>query len=53
MTEKARTDIMEIVHYFGKLPDQRLPEVMAEMKALTETDKKQLAGGIRDGSLTY
>ena len=53
MTEKARTDIMEIVHYFGKLEGQRLPEVMAEMKALSEKDKTELAGGIRDGSLTY
>lgn len=39
--------------YFGKLPGQTTTEFLSEYKKLTESDRQELADGIRNGSLTY
>lgn len=51
MAEKS--DLQVLAGFFGKLPGQSLKDMAAEFKLLTEQDKAELAGGIRDGSLTY
>lgn len=47
------TNATVIAKFFGKLPGQNLADVMAEMRELTDEDKAQLAGGIKDESLNY
>jgi len=45
--------IVELQKYFGRRDGQSLQEFGAELKALTDDDKVQLVGGIRDGSFDY
>lgn len=53
MSTASPTDLALISRYFGKKEGQNLKDLTDEMKKLTAEDKKQLAGGIRDESLTY
>ncbi len=47
----AQTDLKAVKEFFG----MELPEMKAEWAkgGLTSKDREQIAGGIRDGSLTY
>lgn len=47
------SDTSVIAKFFGKLPGQTLKDVLPEIKALTDKDKAELAGGINDGTYTY
>ena len=51
--DKKPSSASIISKFFGRLPGQDLPGFMQEFKKLTDEDKKQLADGIADGSLTY
>lgn len=45
------TDMVAIKHYFFEGVPAK--DFSPEYRALTDTDKKELADGIRDGSLDY
>lgn len=47
------SDIKLLKDYFGTREGDTIREFAVEIKALTEKDKRQLVGGIKDGSLTY
>jgi hypothetical protein len=49
--KKEASDMVVIRNYF--FPGAPAGVVLAEVKKLTDQDKKQLADGIRNGSLTY
>jgi hypothetical protein len=46
---KPKTDMVVIKEYFG----MSAKEAIGQVKTLTPEDKAQLAGGIRDESMTY
>lgn len=50
---EGKTDTILMKEFFGYPPGGNASDFVKEMKALPEEDKKQLANGLRDGSLTY
>ena len=51
MADEEKSNIVLIKGFF--MPGERTATIMGELKALTEEDKNQLGGGIRNGSFTY
>ena len=49
MAETTKSDAIVIKEYF----DLSAKEAIATIKTLSREEKEQLAGGIRNGSLTY
>lgn len=47
------TNVKALRSYFGQKEGQTLTQFAAELKELSDTEKQQLADGIRDESLTY
>lgn len=51
--EKKVSTLKPIKNFFGFKDGQTMTQFGTEFKALTDEDKKQLADGIENGSLTY
>jgi len=49
--KKPKSDAVILKEFFGG--DQKASDFLAELKKLSAEEKVQLAGGIRDGSMTY